>query len=165
MSRRLRSQAPAVRFVAALAVLWLAGPALAEDDDVIEEPKVELEVESLEQKAAEAAAEEAEAEETATAWKEYGSSVGTRYLVALNSLVTFPADPVMGAVTPREEFNELPLAVATKYPVGFLQGSMLSVFRATMGTFDILFAPLTPMKMLSPEPRYMIFPDVEHPEY
>jgi hypothetical protein len=164
MSRRLRSQALTVRFVAALAVLCLAEPALAEDD-VIAEPEVELEVESLEDKAAEAAAKEAEDEESAAAWKEYGSSVGTRYLVALNSLVTFPADPVMGAVTPREEFDELPLGVATKYPVGFLQGSMLSVYRAAMGTFDVLLAPLTPMKLLSPEPRYMIFPDVEHPEY
>lgn len=164
MSRRLRTQAPAVRFAVALAAFWLAGPALA-DGEVAEEPVGDLHVESLEEKAAAAAAEEAEAEETATAWREYGSSVGTRYLVALNSLVTFPADPVMGTVSPREEFDELPLAVATKYPVGFVQGSMLSVYRAVMGTFDVVFAPLTPMKMLSPEPRYMIFPDVEHPEY
>ena len=164
MSRRLRSQAPAVRFAVALAAFWLAGPALA-DGEIAGEPAGELHVESLEEKAAAAAAEEAEAEETATAWREYGSSVGTRYLVALNSLVTFPADPVMGTVSPREEFDELPLAVATKYPVGFVQGSMLSVYRAVMGTFDVVFAPLTPMKMLSPEPRYMIFPDVEHPEY
>jgi hypothetical protein len=68
-------------------------------------------------------------------------------------------------VQPREEFDELPLAVATKWPVGFVQGTMLSMYRAAMGSFDIVFAPLTPMKMLSPEPRYMIFPDVEHPEY
>jgi len=164
MSRRLLGQAPVIRFAVALAVLWLAGPALA-DGEVAEEPVGDLHVESLEEKAAAAAAEEAEAEETAAAWKEYGNSVGTRYLVALNSLVTFPADPVMGTVSPREEFDELPLSVATKYPVGFVQGSMLSVYRAVMGTFDVVFAPLTPMKMLSPEPRYMIFPDVEHPEY
>ncbi len=164
MSRKLRSQAPALRFVVAIAALCAAGPAPAEDD-VVTDPVVPLQVESLEEKVAENAAKEAAAEESATAWREYGSSVGTRYLVGLNSLATFPADPVMGAVKPREEFDELPLAAGTKYVVGFLQGSMLSIYRATMGAFDVVFAPLTPMKLLSPEPRYMIFPDVEHPEY
>jgi hypothetical protein len=33
-----------------------------------------------------------------------------------------------------------------------------------MGAFDLLFAPLTPMKVLSPEPRYMLFP-AQHPEF
>lgn len=164
MSRTLRSRALTVRFAVAIAALCVAAPALAEDD-VIDSPVVPLHVESLEEQAAANAAKEQAAEESATAWREYGSSVGTRYLVALNSLVTFPADPVMGAVQPMEEFNELPLAAGTKYPVGFVQGTMLSLYRASMGTFDVIFAPLTPMKLLSPEPRYMIFPDVEHPEY
>jgi hypothetical protein len=98
-------------------------------------------------------------------WVEYGKSVGNRYMVGLNSLITFPADPVMDTVKPREEFNELPLAAGTKYIAGLGTGLMLSVYRATMGAFDVLCAPLTPMKMLSPEPRYMIFPNAQHEEY
>jgi hypothetical protein len=164
MSRRLRLETTVFGLAAALAALGLAGAAVA-DEDAAAEPVGDVRRELLEDKVAREAAEQEEAEETRQAWKDYGSSVGTRYLVALNSLVTFPADPVMGAVQPREEFDELPLAVATKWPVGFVQGTMLSMYRAAMGSFDIVFAPLTPMKMLSPEPRYMIFPDVEHPEY
>jgi hypothetical protein len=71
----------------------------------------------------------------------------------------------MSTVKPAEEFDKLPGAAVTKYPVGFGAGTMLSVYRLGMGAMDILFAPLTPMKMLSPEPRYMIFPDVTHDEY
>jgi hypothetical protein len=104
-------------------------------------------------------------EEEEDALAEYGKKVGNRYLMGVNSLVTAPADPVMSTVKPAEEFNQLPGAVATKYPVGFFAGTMLSVYRFGMGAMDILFAPLTPMKMLSPEPRYMIFPDVTHEEY
>jgi hypothetical protein len=104
-------------------------------------------------------------EEEEDAYAEYGKKVGNRYLMGVNSLVTAPADPVMSAVKPAEEFDKLPGATVTKYPVGFLAGTMLSVYRFGMGTVDLLFAPLTPMKMLSPEPRYMIFPDVTHDEY
>jgi len=164
MSRSPCSQAPTLRLVVLLAALCAAGPGFAADD-VIENPGVPLQVESLEEMAAADKQQEEDAEESATAWREYGSSVGNRYLVAINSLVTFPADPVMGAVQPLEEFDELPLATATKYPIGFGQGTLLSLYRASMGAFDVVFAPLTPMKLLSPEPRYMIFPGVEHPEY
>jgi hypothetical protein len=99
------------------------------------------------------------------AWAEYGKSVGNRYLVGLNSLITFPADPVMDTVKPREEFDELPLAAGTKYFAGLGTGIMLSMYRAGMGVFDVLWAPITPMKMMSPEPRWMIFPGVEHDEF
>lgn len=104
-------------------------------------------------------------QEDDSALAEWSKSVGNRYLMGLNSLITFPADPVMSTVQPAEELDELPLAPATRYPVGFVQGTMLSMYRASMGALDLLFAPLTPMKMLSPEPRYMIFPDVTHEEY
>lgn len=98
-------------------------------------------------------------------WAEYGKSVGNRYMVGLNSLITFPADPVMDTVKPREEFDELPLAnYGPKYLAGLGTGVMLSLYRAGTGAFDVVFAPLTPMKVLSPEPRYMLFP-AEHPEF
>ena len=92
---------------------------------------------------------------------EYGKSVGNRFLVGVNSLVTFPADPVMDTIKPRDEFNKLPLSAGTKYIAGFGQGLLLGMYRAGMGVFDVVMAPLTPMKELSPEPRWMIFPGVE----
>ena len=96
---------------------------------------------------------------------EYWSAVGNRYLIGINSLATFLADPVMSTVEPREEFDELPLAPVTKYPVGLVQGTMLMAHRAYTGVLDIAFAPLTPMRMLSPEPRYLLFENAEHEEY
>jgi len=92
---------------------------------------------------------------------EYTKSVGNRYLVGFNSLVTFPADPVMDTIKPRDEFKKLPLSAGTKYIAGFGQGVLLGAYRAGMGIFDVLMAPLTPMKELSPEPRWMIFPGAE----
>ena len=104
-------------------------------------------------------------EEEEGAFAEWGKRVGNRYLMGVNSLVTAPADPVMSTVNPPKEFDDLPLGAGTKYPAGFVAGTMLSAYRFGMGTMDLLFAPLTPMKMLSPEPRYMIFPDVTHEEF
>lgn len=102
-------------------------------------------------------------------WKgvvEWYDATDNRAKVGLNSLITFPADPVMDTVKPRDEFDELPLAdYGPKYVAGLGTGTMLGIYRASTGVFDVVFAPLTPMKMLSPEPRYMIFPDTEHPEF
>jgi hypothetical protein len=122
----------------------LALPALAQQGDYEDEP---------------AAGEEA------SALQEYGSSVGNRFLVGLNGLITFPADPPMATVDPLAEFEELPVPVVSKRVFGFFQGTLLGAYRLGMAPFDMLFAPITPMKMLSPEPRYMLFPGVEHDWY
>jgi hypothetical protein len=131
-------------WLAFLFTLSLALPVLAQDDDE---------------------GYDADEEQEPSALGEYGSDVENRFLIGLNSLITFPADPVMSTVEPAEEFDDLPLASATKYPVGFLQGTLLMAFRASTGLLDVAFAPLTPMTMLSPEPRYMVFPNAEHDEY
>jgi hypothetical protein len=96
---------------------------------------------------------------------EYGSTVANRALMGVTSLVTSPADPVMAVVEPREEFERLPVAVVTSRVVGLVQGTLLGAYRLGMGTLDLLFAPLTPMRMLSPEPRYQLFEGVEHEWY
>ncbi len=96
---------------------------------------------------------------------EYASTVGNRFLIGLNSVITFPADPVMSTIEPDPDFDELPLAVVTKWPVGFAQGSMLMFYRAYTGILDLTFAAFTPMVMLSPEPRYLLFENAEHDEY
>ena len=137
-SPRLRSWALWLAFILCTA---LALPALGQDDEDLED------------------------EEEESAWAEYGSAVRNRSLMGVNSLATFPADPVMSTVEPRDEFDDLPVAVVTKRFVGFIQGVLLGTFRACAGTLDVLFSPLTPMKMLSPEPRYMLFDDVEHEEF
>lgn len=145
----------------------LALPALADDTLV-----ANADVESVESehvgKTTEVGQPDAAEEARQNAWSdfgkgfaEYGKSVGNRFLVGINSLVTFPADPVMDTVKPREEFNKLPLAAGTKYIAGFGQGLLLGAYRAGMGVFDVVMAPLTPMKELSPEPRWMIFPGVQ----
>jgi hypothetical protein len=108
---------------------------------------------------------EEEEDEGGGGWSDYGSSVGNRFLIGVNSLMTWPADPVMGTVSPREEFGELPAASVSKRVVGLCQGTLLGGYRMGMGALDVVFSPMTPFLMLSPEPRYMIFPGVAHDEY
>ena len=102
---------------------------------------------------------------TVEALNEYGDDIGNRFLIGLNSWLTFPADPILGLVTPREEFNELPGGKVTKYPIGLIQGTLMAGYRLFMGFGDLCLFWLPPMTMLSPEPHYMLFPGVEHSEY
>jgi hypothetical protein len=98
----------------------------------------------------------------------YFARMGRKFLIGLNGIVTFPADPVMGYAEPLEEFDEwdeLPLGgLISKRMLGFLQGTLLGVYRVGMGTMDVLFSPITPMTMVSPEPRYNLF-GVQHDVY
>ncbi len=130
-------------WLAFLLTCGLALPALAQDDDEFEDDE----------------------EEEVGAWGEYGAEVSNRYQIGLTSFATFLADPVLSTMEPDDEFDELPLASVTKYPVGFGQGLMLMTYRCYMGILDLLFAPLTPMRMLSPEPRIVLFENAEHDEY
>jgi hypothetical protein len=165
MAPRLRNAWTRPLAVAALGLLAL--PAWAEDMQVAAAASEPSDVGGVVTAPTEEYVEPAYTEEEADAWwSEYGKNVGNRYMVGLNSLITFPADPVMDTVKPRDEFEELPLAdYGPKYVAGLGTGVMLSMYRAGMGVFDVLFAPLTPMKVLSPEPRYMIFPGAAHPEF
>lgn len=95
---------------------------------------------------------------------DYASAVGNRASMGANSLLTFPADPVMGLVTPREEFDELPAWPVSTYAVGLVQGTLLGAYRVGMGTLDLAFSWLTPLKMLSPAPRYNVT-GAEHDRY
>jgi hypothetical protein len=95
----------------------------------------------------------------------YEENVGYRFLTGLNSVLTFPADPVMSTIHPLEEFDSLPGAVVTRYFLGLGQGTLLGVYRLTTGALDIAFAIFTPFATLSPEPRYRLFEGVEHEEY
>ena len=103
-------------------------------------------------------------EESGFSFAEYAPEVKNRFLIGLNSLITWPADPVMTTLEPEKQYDRLPSALI-KWPAAVGQGILLGVYRAVMGTLDIVFAPLTSMKMLSPEPRFMLFEGVEHDEY
>lgn len=94
----------------------------------------------------------------------YASDVGNRASMGANSLLTFLADPVMATVKPRAEFDELPAAPVSPYVVGLVQGTLLGAYRASMGTLDLVFSWLTPMRMLSPAPRFNIT-GAEHDRY
>lgn len=96
---------------------------------------------------------------------EYGDAMSNRFLIGVNSLLTFPADPVLGVVTPREEFDELPAAPVSKRVVGLLQGTLLAGYRVGMGTLDMAMCWITSGKMLSPKPQFRVFPGIEHTEY
>ena len=82
-------------------------------------------------------------------------------LAGLNGLATFPADPVMSAVDPPREFEDMWGAPVTSHTLGFFQGTFLMLYRATMGVADIAFAPLWVFPTLSPEGRYEIIPGYE----
>lgn len=82
-------------------------------------------------------------------------------LAGLNGLATFPADPVMSAVDPPEDFDELWGAPVTSHAIGFFHGTILMVYRATMGLADIAFSPFWVFPTLSPEGRYEIIPGYE----
>ena len=95
---------------------------------------------------------------------DYMDDVANRASMGANSLITFAADPVMATIFPREEFHDLPMWPVMTYPVGLVQGTLLSAYRAGMGTLDLVFSWLTPMKMLSPQPRYNVT-GAEHDRY
>lgn len=77
-------------------------------------------------------------------------------LAGVNGLVTAPADPVMAAISPPEDFEDYPAVV--RYPLGFLTGTLQMVHRTVMGAFDVLFFPFWVFPTLSPEARYEIMP-------
>jgi len=167
MSRRTRARLLADSLAAAGLALCFAGTALADEPSppaggaAPSEPVGKTYEEPVGQTHQVPMPDEAKEAEYRAAWLDYGKSVLNRYGVGFNSLLTFPADPIMDFVKPREEFDKLPASMVTKYVAGLGQGVLLSLYRASMGAFDVVFAPLTPMKEMSPEPRWMIFPGVE----
>ena len=94
--------------------------------------------------------------------RDMGVKVGVRFTLTRDNAADFEPllDLVEGERIPRFYFSHL--NYAGRGNVNRKRDAALGAARRAM---DILFAPLTPMKMLSPEPRYMIFPDVTHEEY
>ena len=122
--------APAARrlvpWLAFFLTLGLALPVLAQDDDF---------------------GDWDDDEEEEAGFSAYIGDVGNRASMGANSLLTFAADPFVGVAQPRDEFDELPASRVTKWPVGLVQGTLLSAYRLGMGTMDLLFSWMTPMKI------------------
>ncbi len=96
------------------------------------------------------------------AFTDYLDATRAHFLTGLNSVVTVPADPVMGAAKPRKEYTEIP-GVVPGHVLGALQGVVLGAYRGVMGSLDMAFAPF-PIAILSPEPRYQPVPGFEWDE-
>ena len=81
---------------------------------------------------------------------------------AINGLATFPADPVMGAVDPPEDFEKFPAPQVTGRVLGFGNGTVFMAYRASMAVLDIVFLPFWVFPTLSPEPYWELIPEVEY---
>jgi len=90
------------------------------------------------------------------------SARGVNNLMAgINGLATFPFDPIASAVEPPDAFEEMAGAPVTPMIVGFFQGTLLGMYRLTMGVLDIAFFPFWIFPTLSPEARYDLFNDYD----
>jgi hypothetical protein len=79
-------------------------------------------------------------------------------LMGINGLLTFPADPIVDTIFPPEDFEELPGKAVLGYPLGFVYGTGLGLYRATTGVIDILLTPLWVVPELSATPRFDVIP-------
>ncbi len=86
------------------------------------------------------------------------------FLAGIIGLLTFPADPVMDVITPPDDYEDLPAFPVTGRIVGFFQGTLLGVYRAHMGVFDIVMSPLWIFPTMSPEARWEIIEGIEYEE-
>ena len=126
----------------ALLGLWLALPALAQEDD-----------EPAESAQEEEAAEEEEEEEPGI-FRQYLSDRTNVAAAGLNGIVTSIADPVARARQPVETFSGwvTPFRQTFSVLTGVLEGG----YRALMGACDVAFSPIPGMPMLSPLQRYKV---------
>jgi hypothetical protein len=94
---------------------------------------------------------------------EYLRGVGRTYAAGANGIVTFPADTVGFAIEGDEVFESLPAPSVTGRIVGVPAGLLQGLYRAMMGVCDLVLAPIPGVPMLSPVPRYKLWP-FYHPD-
>lgn len=82
-------------------------------------------------------------------------------LVGINGLLTFAADPVMGVISPPEDFEELPGHQVTGRVLGLFSGTLMGGYRAMMASVDIIFTPMWVFPTLSPQARFELIPGLE----
>jgi hypothetical protein len=82
-------------------------------------------------------------------------------LMGVNGVLTFPADPICDAIFPTEDFEDFPGKTVLRYPLGFLFGTGLGIYRLTSGVLDIALTPLWVVPSASPVPRFDVIPGYE----
>jgi len=97
-------------------------------------------------------------DEEPTMFDEYLRGVGYTYAAGSNGIITSFADPVAFTTQGDEVFEELPTPSVTGGLVGFPAGIFQGLYRAVMGVCDLVFAPIPGVPMLSPVPRYRLWP-------
>lgn len=101
------------------------------------------------------AQEEDEEEEEAVYPDDYPRT--NKFVSGVNSLMTWPADPVMFSIEGDEVFEDFWQPKVTGRIVGALAGLLQAPYRAVTGLFDMVTAPLAPvMYMTSPVPRFKV---------
>ena len=80
----------------------------------------------------------------------------------VNSILTFPADPVMLVVTPPEALEDMPGFPVTGRIVGLFGGTLLGAYRLTAGVYDLAFLPFWVLPTFSPIPRFEVIPGIEY---
>ena len=78
----------------------------------------------------------------------------TSLKAGLLGVATFPADPVMMAIDPPEEFEVLPGSVVLGRIGGLVAGTLMGGYRLLTGVYDIALFPLWIVPVMSPEPRW-----------
>lgn len=82
------------------------------------------------------------------------------FFAGLNGLLTFPADPVMDAMQPSAQIQGLP-GKYTENAVGFAGGILFGVYRAWMGSVDVVLSPFWIFPTVSPPAHWNLFPFYE----
>ena len=91
---------------------------------------------------------------------DYGTAVGTQFLVGLNGVLTAVADPFLYAWSPPDDVQDFAVPEVTSRALGFFGGVAMAGFRAFTGGYDMACA-IFPVEEMSPEPEVMLFPGVE----
>lgn len=73
-----------------------------------------------------------------------------------NGFVTAVADPVLYLHEPPEDLEDLPGGGVTAHIAGAGAGTLMMVYRASMGLVDVAVTPLWVFPVLSPEPELTV---------
>jgi hypothetical protein len=82
-------------------------------------------------------------------------------LRGVNGVLTFVADPIVEAIEPPEDIEEVPGSSVLRHPFGFVYGSAIGIYRAASGVFDVALTPLWVVPGVSPIPRFDLIPFYE----
>ena len=82
---------------------------------------------------------------------------------ATMGMTQWPADLFIHLISPPEDFkDELPAGVVTAHILGAVTGPLLGAYRLLMGAGDLALFPFWIFPVLSPEPRWEWFKDIEY---